>query len=767
MNKRGPLILAFTLVGALIGLIVSRNALLVAGLALAGGVLGATLPVAKVAGVGPQLGFLDYAWRLIPANPILLRVVESGGKRRRDLFIRCGYLGLLVFLVIFSLMSSGSSTAGTDLSALAKESAAIFQRMSYLQLGLVSLLAPIFTAGAITQEKDSQTYDILLSTPLTNGQIVLGSLLSRLFFVVALLISGIPVFSITQIFGGVAIKSIVQSFGIAAATAFVTGALAMAIAVFKVGTRRTIFSFYLFVVIYLVGGYLLDRQMELFKVTLVDGTTSKTGWLTATNPFLALQSIFNEPNYTPPDILALPANLRGWPIGTFLSSPAQFYTSFMFLLSLVLVTPSIALLRRLAQSTTSFKGAILKKLRITRGDLTRKPRYVWANPIAWREAKTKASAARATTLRYGFMAAGVLGALVLLWRFSTIIQPKTFIDDTSYNASAGLLTVYSTTGEPRTLRLPPDASVKYGGNAIQLEDLRGKFAVVATEKRLGGAAAPTTPGRPVSPLAAANSQTAWATLVVTEIPRLMSDTSVRSFLLGMVIVEFAVILLIVTNAAASTVTREKEDGTLDILLTSPITSRYYIWGKLRGLVSFVLPLIMVPVVSATLFIVYDFWRRMTFWDDPNFKWIVLPEAVLLMPGMLIIVTAFAAIVGMQMSLRCRTTVTAVMTSVGIVVGVCAALGWCGYTVLSGSGNEIGVVIGSFSPFTILTILIDPYQFAGGVFNPNPGQVDNSAGARFLMCAFTVVAVGAYTAVVWSMYRSMVKGFDMTIRRQSR
>ena len=81
MNKRGPLILALTLLGALVGLIVSRNALLVAGLALAGGVLGATLPVGKVAGVGPQLGFLDYAWRLIPANPILLRVVESGGSR--------------------------------------------------------------------------------------------------------------------------------------------------------------------------------------------------------------------------------------------------------------------------------------------------------------------------------------------------------------------------------------------------------------------------------------------------------------------------------------------------------------------------------------------------------------------------------------------------------------------------------------------------------------------------------------------------------------
>ena len=41
---------------------------------------------------------LHYVWRLIPANPILLRVVETGGKRKRDLVFRCGYLGILVAL---------------------------------------------------------------------------------------------------------------------------------------------------------------------------------------------------------------------------------------------------------------------------------------------------------------------------------------------------------------------------------------------------------------------------------------------------------------------------------------------------------------------------------------------------------------------------------------------------------------------------------------------------------------------------------------------
>src|SRR5271170_6667558 len=208
-----------------------------------------------------MLGITEYFWRLLPANPILLRVVETGGKRKRDLFIRCGYLGLLVVFVCFSLFAA--SEGAVSLSGLANASRDIFHQMSYLQLGLVALLAPIFTAGAITQEKDSQTYDILLSTPLTNGQIVFGSLLSRLFFVVALLISGIPVFSATQIFGGVAIRNIALSFAIAAATAAVTGALAMAIAAFKVGTRRTIFGFYLFIVVYLVGLILLD-QLDFF-----------------------------------------------------------------------------------------------------------------------------------------------------------------------------------------------------------------------------------------------------------------------------------------------------------------------------------------------------------------------------------------------------------------------------------------------------------------------------------------------------------------------
>ena len=701
-----------------------------------------------------MLGITDYLWRLIPANPILLRVVETGGKRRRDLLIRCAYLGLLIAVVLLSLYSKNLSDA--SLAELAKTSENVFHNLSYFQLGLVALLAPVFTAGAITQEKDSQTYDVLLCTPLSNGQILLGSLLSRLFFIIILLISGIPIFSITQIFGGVAIHNIFVSFLIAAATAFVTGSLAMAIATFKVGTRRTIFSFYLFIVIYLGGVFLLDKIDWFHPIigSAPDPADSKRmlpvissiSWLTGLHPFLALQTLFNDKAYTPPKLGELPSELQRWPLGWYLSSPASFYITFMFFLSFLLVVPSIVLLRWLAQTNMPFKTWILTRLHLSTGDRTRKPRYVWNNPIAWREAKTKASAAKASVLRYGFMAVGVLGALALASGFSSVDQPTNFIRPDSYNDATHILSVYDKEHAHRYTMVPGSTQIALKTSPTDNDPHAGTIADF---------------GHYVGVTVDANADNTLANIILTPIPHRITEVNTRNYLLGGVVLEFAVILLIVTNAAASTVTREKEDGTLDLLLTTPITSRYYIWGKLRGLVYFVLPLIAVPVASVFIFVVYDLLR---FWSDSSQdRWIAFPESLIILPCIMTIIAAFAAILGMQMSLRCRTTVMAVMSSVGIVVGACGLLGWCGYSFISmRDSTSFSLILGSFSPFTVMTMLINPYQFAEHTFQ----DTDQSTN-RFMILASSLVAVAAYSTIVWAMYKSMLKNFDMTIRRQQR
>jgi hypothetical protein len=100
-----------------------------------------------------------------------------------------------------------------------------------------------------------------------------------------------------------------------------------------------------------------------------------------------------------------------------------------------------------------------------------------------------------------------------------------------------------------------------------------------------------------------------------------------------------------------------------------------------------------------------------------------------------------------------------------VLGACGGLGWCGYSLLAGSfrASEPSLAIGSFSPFTVLTVLIDPASYGGNVFQPG-GDVTTG---RIVVLIFSWMATGAYALIVWTMYKSMVKNFDMTIRKQSR
>jgi hypothetical protein len=74
--------------------------------------------------------------------------------------------------------------------------------------------------------------------------------------------------------------------------------------------------------------------------------------------------------------------------------------------------------------------------------------------------------------------------------------------------------------------------------------------------------------------------------------------------------------------------------------------------------------------------------------------------------------------------------------------------------------------GAFSPFTLLTLLIDPYDYGGEAFAVSSGNYDPDT-ARMVVAILCLFAIGVYALGVWSMYKSMVKNFDMTIRRQSR
>ena len=622
-----------------------------------------------------------WFWYLVPANPILVRVVQGGSKRTRHAWFRFGYLLVLFAVLLLTYLTYSSGMSGS-LSDVAKTSTQIFRLVAYAQLLMMCFLAPIFTAGAITQERDSETFNVLLTTPLSNAQIIFGTLLSRLFFVLVLLFSGMPIFCITMIYGGVTFSQITLSFAIAGATAVVTGSLAIMMSMIRVGTRRTIFSFVMAIGLYLLVVLALAQLPSTWvaeAAAKADGPRQMS-WLAPFHPYLSLEVGLSE---VPAPSLADVAHY-GWPAKHLLAYPHVSYVVMTLLLSLLMVTFSMLFVRSGAKEG---EPTILNKLtsRFRRrpadaGERRRKPHKVWANPLAWREATTKASAASSVVSRYGMLIGGAVVALVIL--------------------------LYLINGWPV---IQPDGT---------------SAAFVAADA--------------------------------------------RRWLMWLVAVEAVLILLVVTNAAATSMTKERESNTMDILLTTPLTSNMIVWGKLRGLIAFAMPMLAVPVFSLLLFVAYDAFKliqaRMS--SDSaaamaNLESVINFEAVVLLAMVLLVNTALAAVIGLNTSLKSKKSVKAVIVGISIVTVINALLFVIGNSIVESIGDA-GPFLVPFTPFTAVKGLINgvgTHDFGGYTFT-------NRASARILAVFGGCVAVGIYALIVAGMHKALVRNFHMTVRKQT-
>lgn len=599
-----------------------------------------------------------WFWRLLPANPILVRVVSGGSRRVRHLQIRAAYLAVLLVVVLIWQIGQGGGQA--SLAEHAKNATQVFEKIAYVQLAMMCFLAPVFTAGAITQERDAETFNVLLTTPLSNAQIVFGSLLSRLFFVIVLLLAGLPIFCITMLYGGVTGREIFLSFGIAATTAVLTGSLAIVISMMRSGTRRTIFSFYLSIATYLMIVLALGLwwRGSWIPEAPATSTTWAMSWLTPLHPFLAMMAAMGKMNVPTAASLAGRSAISRWA----LSQPHTAYMAWTLLSSLVLVAMSTFSVRAGAKEG---ENTLFNRLRqvVTRrlggdgsGEKRRKPRHVWRNPVAWREATTRASAASQGIMRYFFVLGGLIVAFVL-W-------------------------LYYING---------------------WDGVNAAFA--------------------------------------------------RDWLGALVLIEFVMMLLLATNTAATAISREREANTMELLLTTPLTSDYIVWGKLRGLVSFTVPLIVVPWLSVALFVAYDLLRGT---QAP----VVYPEALLLLPGLMLIYSALACMLGLQTSLKSRRTVQAVLMSVGILVVLGFGAGACGVLFTSNANDTVGPFVAPFTMVIAIATVVNPELT---LQTSDPAIL---SAARATMFIGSLVSIAVYAVVVRFIYRGLVRNFDMTLRKQS-
>ncbi len=605
--------------------------------------------------------FLRWLYRLGPGNPVAGRIVRGGSRRTRQMYLRTGYLFILTSVLLSSLLISAQSGAISyrDLAAAGAKS---FEYVSYLQIALICVLAPVFMAGAIAHEAGPRTWDVLLTTPLSAAQIVLGNLSGRLFFVAALLFSSLPLFAVTQYFGGVPARSIFASYAIALCAALLVGSVAIALAVSRLAGRRSVFTFYTSVVSCLAATWALDSYLSARS----GGVT----WLTPTNPFLALKALLNPTAYPTPDehTLASMGRLARWWLG----SPVSAWCTWSSTVSVALLMAGSIGARTLASVSEGRVGGLFRVFRPgSGGERHRAPKGVWHNPIAWREAAARAGTPWRTAGRIAFLGLGLLWVIGLL-------------------------------GAHHVGKLSPDTL---------------QFALLAT---------------------------VWGELVV--------------------------IALIAVNMSATAVSREREDGTLDLLLTTPITPTAYLGGKLRGLITFIAPMLAVPLASvsiAGLYVALDglggtgatTLTRMA-GTGSTIAPLALPESFVLAPLATLPFFAFLVMVGLHWSIQTRGAISSVVATVGVIGAVAGVLGLCGWQAGSGLAY-VGPVLAALTPATLLYALIDPVAALESTVAAGSGGL---GGARTMLAIGSLASAAIYTAIVFAMRASMVRQFDMKVRR---
>lgn len=154
-------------------------------------------------------------------NPITLKELRSRMRGRRAFVVLTVYLlfmGGIMTLVYLAQTSSGGRPSATSSRGAGK---AIFAAVIAMQVLLVIFIGPAFTAGAISGEKERQTFDLLRTTLLSAKSFVLGKLFSALSYVALLIIVSIPLQFIAFWLGGLSLSELLVSqliIGVAAVT---------------------------------------------------------------------------------------------------------------------------------------------------------------------------------------------------------------------------------------------------------------------------------------------------------------------------------------------------------------------------------------------------------------------------------------------------------------------------------------------------------------------------------------------------------------------
>jgi ABC-2 type transport system permease protein len=175
--------------------------------------------------------FLAITWSIGGIAAIGVKELRGRMRGRRAFAILTIYLLLLAgfALMVETLIERSYATGfgGSSAFASAAIGQGIFAALLMLMTLQVVFLAPSSTAGAISLEREKQTLELLITTPISSVAIVVGKLLSALVYVFLLIAASIPLMAVVFVYGGIAPEDVVRGYIVLIATALGLGAFGL------------------------------------------------------------------------------------------------------------------------------------------------------------------------------------------------------------------------------------------------------------------------------------------------------------------------------------------------------------------------------------------------------------------------------------------------------------------------------------------------------------------------------------------------------------
>ena len=148
-------------------------------------------------------------------NPMIAKELRQRLRERRAWLLPTLYLLVLAGTVLFAyyMATDIESRSGVAEVQGANIGEATFLTVVFSQIVVLLLMAPVFSAGSLTIEKEQRTFSALLTSLLSAPQIWWGKFVAALLYLLLLLFCSLPLLALSLAFGGVEPIELLKAVG--------------------------------------------------------------------------------------------------------------------------------------------------------------------------------------------------------------------------------------------------------------------------------------------------------------------------------------------------------------------------------------------------------------------------------------------------------------------------------------------------------------------------------------------------------------------------